>query len=129
MKLYANRKLFILVLWQYVPWILCPLYVCDDINICFLINFSYTLGPTSIFVNQPSKHFKNCCFNHENPESSVDKNAISNGFRSRVKAVVRLRFIPYIKNLINIFGVQWLEAILKVKPTCKTIIKLLLKVQ
>ena len=39
-----NRKDYLSVLWQYVQWFLCPLYIFDDKNIFCFSDFSYTPG-------------------------------------------------------------------------------------
>ena len=77
-------------------------YLCWYEHI-FFSDFSYTPGFTSFFVKQSLKYSENWYFSHENQGSSADKNGSSNGFNSRVKAVVMLTFIAYIDIYLSIF--------------------------
>ena len=66
----------------------------------FSADFSYNPGLTSLVVSQSSKFFKIWYFSHENRGLSVDNYATSNGFNSRVRAVLLLTFTVYMEKFI-----------------------------
>ena len=65
------------------------------------IDFLYAPDISLTVFNQSSKYIKICYFSHKSRGSPVDKNKASNGFNSRVKAVVLLTFMAFIKMFIH----------------------------